>query len=180
LSHRSSPEGGQTDLAEGRVPAPLVIVLCEEFWHNCGVPESPKTDTHRPPDAADWRKRAEDAERERERLRRGNERLRQQVEHLKRQLDDARRPGFRQAAPFAKPLKKDLKRPGRKTGHAYGRKGHRRMPPRVDERYEVPLPAQCPTCTGSVVETVVVLNKQLGLSLGRPHAARRRRAKLTR
>jgi len=118
------------------------------------VPESPKPDdAPRRPNDADWRKRAEDAERDRERLRRENERLRQQVEHLKRQLDDARRAGFRQAAPFAKPLKKDPKRPGRKAGRAYGRKGHRRVPARVDERYDVPLPAQCPTCAGPVVET---------------------------
>jgi len=38
------------------------------------------------------------------------------VEHLKRQLDDARRAGFRQAAPFAKPLKTDPQRPGRRAG----------------------------------------------------------------
>jgi len=64
--------------------------------------------------------RAERAERERETLRRENERLRQQVDHLQRQLDEARRAGYRQAAPFAKPLKKDPKRPGRKPGDAYG------------------------------------------------------------
>jgi transposase len=125
------------------------------------VPESPKPDdaTGRPNDA-DWRKRAEDAERDRERLRRENERLRQQVEHLKRQLDDARRAGFRQAAPFAKPLKKDPKRPGRKAGRAYGRKGHRRIPARVDERYDVPLPGRCPTCAGPVVETAITTQYQ--------------------
>jgi hypothetical protein len=122
------------------------LYFCDEFWHNCGVPEPPKPDdaTGRPNDT-DWRKRAEDAERDRERLRRENERLRQQVEHLKRQLDDARRAGFRQAAPFAKPLKKDPKRRGRQAGRGYGRKGHRRRPVQVDERDDVPLPAQCPT-----------------------------------
>ena len=125
------------------------------------MPESPKPDdaTRRPNDA-DWRKRAEDAERDRERLRRENERLRQQVEHLKRQLDDARRAGFRQAAPFAKPLKKNPKRPGRKAGRGYGRKGHRRIPARVDERYDVPLPAECPTCAGPVVETAITTQYQ--------------------
>lgn len=132
------------------------------------MPESPKTDdaTHRPNDT-DWRKRAEEAERERERLRRDNERLRQQVEHLKRQLDAARRAGFRQAAPFAKPLKKDPKRPGRKAGRGYGRKGHRPIPARVDERYDVPLPAQCPACAGAVVETAVTAQYQEELPVAR-------------
>jgi transposase len=132
------------------------------------VPESPKTDdANRRPNDADWRKRAEDAERDRERLRRENERLRQQVEHLKRQLDDARRAGFRQAAPFAKPLKRNPQRPGRKAGRAYGRKGHRRLPPRVDERYDVPLPAQCPRCAGPVVETAVATQYQEELPVTR-------------
>jgi transposase len=132
------------------------------------VPESPKTDdaTHRPNDT-DWRKRAEEAERERERLRRENERLRQQVEHLTRQLDAARRAGFRQAAPFAKPLKKDPKRSGRKAGREYGRKGHRPIPARVDERYDVPLPAQCPACAGAVVETAVTAQYQEELPVAR-------------
>ena len=132
------------------------------------MPEPPKTDdARRRPNDADWRKRAEDAERERERLRRENERLRQQVEHLKRQLNDARRAGFRQAAPFAKSLKKHPTRPGRKAGRAYGRKGHRRVPPRVDERYDVPLPAQCPTCAEPVVETAVATQYQEELPVAR-------------
>lgn len=132
------------------------------------MPEPPKTDdAKRRPNDADWRKRAEDAERERERLRRENERLRQQVEHLKRQLNDARRAGFRQAAPFAKALKKHPTRPGRKAGRAYGRKGHRRVPPRVDERYDVPLPAHCPTCAEAVVETAVATQYQEELPVAR-------------
>ena len=85
----------------------------------------------------------------------------------KDKLDDARRAGFRQAAPFAKPLKKDPKRPGRKAGRAYGRKGHRRIPPRVDERYDVPLPATCPTCAGPVVETAVTTQYQEELPVTR-------------
>lgn len=132
------------------------------------MPESPKTDdAERRPNDTDWRKRAEEAERERERLRRENERLRQQVEQLKRQLDDARRAGFRQAAPFAKPLKKDPRRPGRKAGRAYGPKGHRPIPGRVDERYDVPLPARCPTCAGPVVETAVTTQYQEELPVTR-------------
>jgi transposase len=74
--------------------------------------------------------------------------------------NDARRAGFRQAAPFAESLKKNPTRPGRRPGRAYGRKGHRRVPPRVDERYDVPLPAQCPTCTEPVVEPAVATQYQ--------------------
>lgn len=132
------------------------------------MPESPKTDDadRRSPEG-DWRKRAEEAERERDRLRRENERLRQQVDHLKRQLDDARRAGFRQAAPFSKPLTKHPKRPGRKAGREYGPKARRRIPPRVDEWYDVPLPVQCPDCAGRVTETGVATQYQEELPVAR-------------
>ena len=132
------------------------------------MPERPKTDDadDRANDAK-WRKRVEEAERERERLRRENERLRQQVDHLKRQLAEARRAGFRQAAPFAKPLKPHPKRPGRKAGRAYGPTARRRIPSQVDERYDVPLPAQCPTCAGRVVETAVTTQYQEELPVTR-------------
>jgi transposase len=132
------------------------------------VRESPQpSDSDRGPTEIDWRKRAEDAEREREALRRERdqlqreqERLRHQIDHLKRQLAQARRAGFRQAAPFAKPLKPHPKHPGRKAGRAYGRKARRRMPSPVDERYDVPLPPQCPSCAGPVVETGVATQYQ--------------------
>jgi transposase len=151
------------------------------------VPEGPKIDdADSRANDADWRKRAEEAERERDRLRRENDRLRHQVDHLKRQLNDARRAGFRQAAPFAKPVKPHPKRPGRKAGRAYGPKAHRRSPSRVDERYDVPLPRQCPTCAGPVVETAVatqyqeelpvtrVVVRQFDLHVGRCEACGRR------
>ena len=83
-------------------------------------PKLPET----PPDPSDggtWRERAEQAEGDRDALRCENERLRTQVDRLKRQLDAARRAGYRQAAPFAKPPKRDPQRPGRKAGPAYGR-----------------------------------------------------------
>jgi transposase len=132
------------------------------------VPESSNVDdADRQPNDADWRKRAEEAERDRERLRRENERLRQQVDHLKRQLDDVRRAGFRQAAPFAKPLKPHPKRPGRKAGRAYGPKARRRSPSRVDERYDVPLPADCPACAGPVVHTGIATQYQEELPVTR-------------
>jgi transposase len=139
------------------------------------VPGSPQpSDSDRRPTEIDWRKRAEDAERERDALRRERdqlqrerERLRHHIDHLKRQLDDARRAGFRQAAPFAKPLKKTPKRPGRKAGRAYGLKARRRRPARVDERYDAPLPAQCPDCAGTVVQTGVVHQYQEELPVAR-------------
>jgi transposase len=80
------------------------------------------------------------------------DRLRQHNERLKHQLDAARRAGFRQAAPFAKPLTKHPKRAGRRAGRPYGPKAHRRIPPRVDETYDARLPARCPGCSGVVVE----------------------------
>jgi transposase len=139
------------------------------------VPESPKRDeAERRSNDADWRKRAEEAERERDafrrerdQLQRETERLRHQIDQLKRQLDDARQAGFRQAAPFAKPLKKNPNRPGRKAGRAYGPKGHRRSPARVDERYEVPLPPHCPGCAGDVVPTRVATQYQEELPVTR-------------
>jgi transposase len=139
------------------------------------VPESPKPDDgDRRSNDADWRKRAEEAERERDALRRERdqlqretERLRHRIDHLKRQLDDARRAGFRQAAPFAKPLKKDPKRPGRKAGRAYGLKARRRCPRRVDERYDVPLPAHCPRCAGLLTPTGIATQYQEELPVTR-------------
>ena len=139
------------------------------------MPESPKPDdAGRRSNDPDWRRRAEEAERERDALRRERdqlqherERLRHQIDHLKRQLDDARRAGFRQAAPFAKPLKKDPKRPGRKAGRAYGPKAHRRRPPRVDERYAVPFPARCPGCAGRMVPMGVATQYQEELPVTR-------------
>lgn len=157
------------------------------------MPEPPKPGNGSQSNDADWRKRAEDAERERDRLRRERdqlqretERLRHQIDHLKRQLDDTRRAGFRQAAPFAKPLKKDPKRPGRKAGRAYGPKAHRRCPSPVDERYAAPLPAQCPGCAGPVTPTGIatqyqeelpvtrVIVRQFDIQVGRCDRCRRR------
>jgi len=158
------------------------------------VPESPKPDdADRQSNDADWRKRAEEAERERDALRRERdqlqretERLRHRIDHLKRQLDDARRAGFRQAAPFAKLLKKNPKRPGRKAGRAYGPKARRQCPPRVDERYAVPLPAHCPGCAGPITPTGIasqyqeelpvtrVVVRQFDIQVGRCDRCRRR------
>ena len=130
-------------------------------------PRIPRDDDRQSPDPDGLRERAERAAREREILRRENERLRQPVDHLKRQLDEARRAGYRQAAPFAKPLKKDPKRPGRKLGDAYGRPACRRVPSHIDERHDAPLPARCPGCGDRVIETGVATQYQEELPVPR-------------
>lgn len=135
------------------------------------MPESPtRPDDDQPKGTTDHdlRERAERAERERDRLQRENERLRQQIDYLKRQLDEARRAGFRQAAPFAKPPKPDPKRPGRKAGRHYGPKAHRPTPSHVDEQYDAPLPASCPDCAGRVIETTQATQYQEDLPPVRP------------
>ena len=130
-------------------------------------PKPPDETPRDPSDARTWRERAEQAERERETLRRENERLRQQVDRLKRQLDAARRAGFRQAAPFAKPLTPDPKRPGRKVGRAYGPKARRRTPLRIDEHYAAALPTACAVCQAPVIETGVATQYQEELPVAR-------------
>jgi transposase len=95
-----------------------------------------------------------DNERLREDLRRSEaerQRLRRENEKLKDDLEAARRAVYRQAAPFSRGTRVAApKRPGRRAGAAYGRRAHRRPPPRVDERYDAPLPASCPHCDGAV------------------------------
>ena len=89
------------------------------------------------------------------------ERLRRENERLRKALEAARRAGFRQAAPFSKGAPTaDPRRPGRKAGPAYGRQGHRRIPPVVDEPYDVPVPRTCPDCGGAVEDTHVTAQYQ--------------------
>ena len=98
--------------------------------------------------------RRRDLERERDRLKRQNERL-------KEQLDAARRAGFRQAAPFAKGRPQGRGgRPGRRAGVAYGRRGRRSRPLRVDETHTAALPPTCPDCGGAVQLTRVAAQYQ--------------------
>ena len=90
-----------------------------------------------------WRERAERLEREREQLREENERL-------KRQLEEAQRTAKRQAAPFARGVRKrNPQRPGRKPGAAYGKRHSKPIPDHVDEVIAVPAPAQC-ACGGAL------------------------------
>jgi transposase len=102
------------------------------------------------------------AEHERDRLKRRNERLEDQ-------LDAARRAGFRQAAPFAKPHRQGRGcPPGRRAGAPYGRHGTRPVPPRIDATLDAPLPAACPACGGPVHDTHVVSQYQEDLPVVRP------------
>ncbi len=90
-------------------------------------------------------------EQERDRWRREGERLRQKIDRLEKELDAARRAGYRQAAPFSKGAPKTAPRvPGRRAGASYGRKAHRRVPVRINERYDAPVPSRCPDCGGPV------------------------------
>ena len=96
-------------------------------------------------------------------------RLRRENERLKEELEMARRRANRQAAPFSRGLPKEApERPGRKPGAAYGRRAHRRPPPRVDVTHEAPLPAQCPDCGGAVRRRRVVSQYQEDLPVQRP------------
>lgn len=96
----------------------------------------------------EWRERAERVERERDRLR-------EEIERLKRQLDEAQRAARRQAAPFARGVRKaNPQRPGRKPGAAYGTRHGKPMPDHVDEAITVAAPARCP-CGGPLAfETI--------------------------
>jgi transposase len=75
--------------------------------------------------------------------------LERRVAQLEALLEQALRAGKRQAAPFSKRAPKKVpKKPGRKPGDGYGKHHRRAIPDRVDETYDVPLPARCPHCRG--------------------------------
>lgn len=115
------------------------------------------------------RHKLERSEQERKRLEREQERLRRDNDRLKQELETARRAAKRQAAPFSKgaPNAKP-RRPGRKPGRAYGRRGRRPTPSRVDERYQAPLPKQCPDCGGRVRRTRIATQYQEELPVVQP------------
>jgi transposase len=84
-------------------------------------------------------------------LRAETERLLAENARLRSQLESARRAGKRQAAPFSKgEPKKDPARSGRRSGEGYGTKAHRPVPDHVDEEIRVPLPEECPCCSGEL------------------------------
>jgi transposase len=79
------------------------------------------------------------------------EQLQAALDRTQRALEEAQRSGKRQAAPFRKNKPAaPAKKPGRKPGDEHGHHAHRTVPPpdKIDELYDVPLPAACPHCGG--------------------------------
>jgi transposase len=76
--------------------------------------------------------------------------LEAQVRRLQLLVEKLSRESKRQAAPFRKQDQPTVepKKPGRKSGRRHGPHAHRVIPPRIDQIYDVPLPAQCPHCGG--------------------------------
>lgn len=74
--------------------------------------------------------------------------LEARVRELEQALDKQAREGKRQAAPFRKQDQPaaEPRKPGRKSGRRHGPHAQRAVPPRIDETYDVPLPAKCPHC----------------------------------
>lgn len=84
------------------------------------------------------------------------EQLKQEIERLRRALEEALRAAKRQAAPHSRGApKENPQKPGRKKGACYGRKGHRPVPPTVDQTLEAELPPKCPYCGGTIIENEV-------------------------
>lgn len=81
-------------------------------------------------------------------LRRRVEQLEGKLTKLEQLVERLRKEGKRQAAPFRKQEKPiwPPKKPGRKKGKRHGPHAHRSPPPRIDERYDAPLPDTCPHC----------------------------------
>ena len=100
------------------------------------------------------------------------DRLQRRNEQLEQQLAAARRAGFRQAAPFAKPHRQGTGRPpGRRAGATYGRHGTRPVPPHIDDTHEAALPVACPGCGGAVHGTHVASQYQDDLPVAVPSCA---------
>jgi transposase len=74
--------------------------------------------------------------------------LEARIRQLEQALEKQSREGKRQAAPFRKQDQPAVepKKPGRKSGSRHGPHAQRAVPPRIDETYDVPLPAKCPHC----------------------------------
>ena len=73
--------------------------------------------------------------------------LQMQVKEPTARLEKVEREGKRRAAPFRKKRKADPKKPGRKSGGDHGKHHRRAVPEKIDETYDVPLPACCPDCS---------------------------------
>jgi len=81
-------------------------------------------------------------------LRRRVAELEHRIAELEHEIESLREQGKRQAAPFRKHEEpgKPPKKPGRKKGKRHGGHAHRKRPPRIDEKYDAPLPDKCPHC----------------------------------
>lgn len=73
-------------------------------------------------------------------------RQQEQINRLTERLEKVEREGKRQAAPFRKKRQADPQKPGRKSGEDHGQHHRRAVPEKIDETYDVPLPACCPDC----------------------------------
>lgn len=88
-------------------------------------------------------------------LQKSNARLQTKCDRLQARLEQAQRANKRQAAPFSKgEPKQNPKSTARPKGAAYGKHGHRPIPPddQIDEILEAPLPDRCPHCGGDIAE----------------------------
>ena len=84
-----------------------------------------------------------------------NARLQAKCARLQAQLEEEQRASKRQAAPFSKgEPKKNPRSTARPKGAAYGKRGHRPIPPddQIDEILDAPLPDCCPHCGGDIAE----------------------------
>jgi transposase len=104
-----------------------------------------------------------------ERLASENQRLQARVGELVCQVEELRRVGRRQATPFSKDRPSPHpRRPGRKPGQAYGRRGRRPVPERVDRVVAVGLPAVCPWCGGELCVERIACQWQEDLPAAQP------------
>src|SRR6266508_5611494 len=95
--------------------------------------------------------------------------LRAERDQFAGQVEELRRVGRRQAAPFSKDRPSPHpRRPGRKPGQAYGRRGRRPVPERVDRVVAVGLPAVCPWCGGELCVERIACQWQEDLPAAQP------------
>jgi transposase len=104
-----------------------------------------------------------------ERLTGETRRLQARVRELEAKVEELRRAGKRQAAPFSRDRPSPHPgRPGRKPGAAYGQRGRRPVPERVDRVVAVGLPEACPHCGGALGVERIACQWQEDLPVDRP------------
>src|ERR687898_334184 len=96
-------------------------------------------------------------------------RLQARVRELEAKVEELRRAGKRQAAPFSRDRPSPHPgRPGRKPGAAYGQRGRRPAPERVDRVVAVGLPEVCPHCGGALGVERIACQWEEALPVARP------------